>query len=1093
MAVLNLRLLGGFEARIGKTTLRLPKKAQALLAYLALTAGSTISRAKLAVLLWGDGDEDDARNNLRQVLFRVRRSLGRASRALAVEGEMVGLDPAMVDIDASRFRNLAAATGEASLQEAAELYSGDLLEGLDVGEPSFEDWLRSEREELRELSIDVHSRLLARQLQRKPIEAAIRTALRLLSLDPLQEAVHRALMRAYAGEGRRTAALRQYRLCVDALKRELQAEPEAETRRLYLEILRQSQDDEAPGAVSSSLPATRPARGQARLSVGTPLIGRDVERTRLRETLAGVGAGRGRVAVVLGEAGVGKTRLAQELVAEAAGGGWLVLEGRGHETEQSLPFALWVDAFRSAGLVDDAALVGGLAPAWRHALAPLFPAIVREGARPGQRQTEDRLRLFEALSHLVDTLAARQPLLVVLEDLHWADTTSLRFLAFLGRRLENVRTCVVGTARLDDGDASSRAVLDSVLAELLRDGRLTDFTLAPLPRPAALQLIDALTPPRNRRVSAELVERIWQMSEGNPFVVVEALRALVERPSARVTGDLALPETVRRLILTRMERLSARAHDLVAAASVAGRDVAYALLRGAAGLEDDQAAAALEELVRRRFLQQSRAGFDFTHDRIREAVLDSLLPPRRRLLHRAVARALEALHAGDLDAHFAALAFHCREGESWMEAVDYLRQASAVAAARGAFREAASILEEALALLDKTAPGRQRIERAIDIRLELGDRSMVLADFPRVERCLLEALTLATEPGDALRGAFARAVLAHHDVNVRKLDRGLRLAEEALMTAERHGDTVIETRAAFVMGVIRAALGGHPAAIAAFQSAIKAAGDDPLTMLTIGLGLCHPGARAWMAVSLAQLGRFDDAVTLGEEAVAWADEARNIMTMASTRVLLGRVHLLRGDLEPAKTSLVPAREMIDTYEIGLIRRLCVVWQAQAHAFTGEAEAALDLARQGPRVWPMSLLVESEALLVAGRLGEALAVVSHALAMTRREGDREPGQEVWALTLLGEIHARDGDGGLQLAREAYSTALGIAEALGLRPSQAHCHRGLGQVLARTGQVDAAREHLALALRLYRDMGMSRWIEPTRGELETIAPTLAAPRL
>ncbi len=375
MAVLQLQLLGGFQARLGRRSLRLPRKAQALLAYLALAPRAQAPRASLATRFWGEGAEDDARNNLCQVLFRIRRSLRTASGAVALEGDTVGLDTALIDTDAITFQRLATRGGETSLAEAAELYRGDLLEGLDVGEPSFDEWLRGERERLRQLGIDVLSRCLAKDLERGRREAAIQTALRLLAMDPLQEDVHQTLMRAYAGEGRRTAPLRQYQICVDALQRELQVEPEPGTRTLYLDILRQPRP-RAPSAPPTARSAAPRGFG------GPPLIGRDAEMTRMRQELAGAARRGGRIVALLGEAGVGKTRVLQEVMAEAAASGWVVLEGRGHETEQGLPFALWVGACRSAGAIDDARL-RDLALPWREPLTTLFPEIAA-GARPAE-------------------------------------------------------------------------------------------------------------------------------------------------------------------------------------------------------------------------------------------------------------------------------------------------------------------------------------------------------------------------------------------------------------------------------------------------------------------------------------------------------------------------------------------------------------------------------------------------------------------------------------------------------------------------------------------------------------------------------------
>lgn len=285
--------------------------------------------------------------------------------------------------------------------------------------------------------------------------------------------------------------------------------------------------------------------------------------------------------------------------------------------------------------------------------------------------------------------------------------------------------------------------------------------------------------------------------------------------------------------------------------------------------------------------------------------------------------------------------------------------------------------------------------------------------------------------------------------------------------------------------------GDHPAAIADFEHAIRASDDDPMTILTIGLGLCHVAGRAWLAMSLAELGRFEEAMPFAHEAVARADAARNIFRMAWSRTFLGRVHLARGSFEPAMAALVESKEMIDRYELGLIRRWNVTYLGHAHVLGGSAATALDFARRGPRTWPTALIAESEALLAAGgRLDEAEVVAVTALDCAR--DDLEPSNEAAALALLAEVHERRGAFGA--ARSGYGDALAIASALGLRPRAAHFHRGLGRVLGRMGERDAAREQLEAALRHYTETGMTRWIEPTRAELAQMgAPAATAPRM
>jgi DNA-binding SARP family transcriptional activator len=307
MIGLKVTLLGSFEARLGSgASLHLPsKKAQALLAYLAVRPGEQHSRDKLAALLWGEQRDEHARGRLRHVLVDLRQALAQAHPLpLRVHGQMLSLDPEGADVDVVAFERSVAEGTPAALENAAGLYRGDLLLGLDVSEPLFDEWLVAERERLRELAIEALARLLAHQSNAPSAERAIQTAIRLLALDPLQEAVHRTLMRLYTRQGRRGAALKQYQVCVGVLRRELGTEPEAETRRLYQELLRRS--TEAAGAPEPR--AESPARAGRTVrpappdlpSSDTPLLGRQPELERLRELLDASIRGRGRIATVAG-------------------------------------------------------------------------------------------------------------------------------------------------------------------------------------------------------------------------------------------------------------------------------------------------------------------------------------------------------------------------------------------------------------------------------------------------------------------------------------------------------------------------------------------------------------------------------------------------------------------------------------------------------------------------------------------------------------------------------------------------------------------------------------------------------------------------
>ncbi len=271
VAPITLRLFGSFELGAGTEIKLASKKAQALLAYLALPAGQAHRRDKLAGLLWGNRGDEAARHSLRQTLSSIRKVLGSAgSELLATEGDTVALDGAAVDVDVARFEALVADGSPGALDEARELYRGDLFEGLNIPDPGFEEWLLAERRRLRELAVDAFVKLLDHQIETGDREAAVMTALRLLAIDPVQESVHRRLMRLYADLGRKDAALRQYKTCVEVLARELGVEPEPETRELHKDISRERAVRRAPESRSVAAPEPQPCAPAADPEPGAP-------------------------------------------------------------------------------------------------------------------------------------------------------------------------------------------------------------------------------------------------------------------------------------------------------------------------------------------------------------------------------------------------------------------------------------------------------------------------------------------------------------------------------------------------------------------------------------------------------------------------------------------------------------------------------------------------------------------------------------------------------------------------------------------------------------------------------------------------------
>src|SRR5262245_1574475 len=518
MARLNLRLLGDFQARLGSgPPLRLrTRKTQALLAYLASPPGQAHSREKLASLLWGDQSQPQARSRLRGSLFVLRRVLGSATPpCLALGSETVALNVDAVDVDAVAFARLIQAGDAEALGHAGELYLGDFLEGFAFRGALFEDWLMAERERLRELALEGLAKLLAHQQSAGPAEGSLQTALRLLALDPLQEPVHRTLMRLYSEVGRRGAALRQYQFCVSVLQRELGVEPEAATRQLYQEILRrhpalETTTEPKTEGDSPAYPALR--RRPLALAMDIPLIGRAEEIGRLRALLADTAGGHGRVVTLVGEAGVGKTRLVAELSATVPEVSGQVLIGRGYESEQILPFGPWIDVLAAGREMVNGTLLKILPRALRRELGRLLPEL---GPRDDESTAPtDYLKVFEAVEVLLGHLADQHPTVLILEDLHWADEMSLRLLAHLGHRLQDRPILLVATARQDElpEDPARRRCLEA----LEREPRAIRLILAPLSHVETLALVQTLAPASTPPAAlTDLSEHIWKTSEGN--------------------------------------------------------------------------------------------------------------------------------------------------------------------------------------------------------------------------------------------------------------------------------------------------------------------------------------------------------------------------------------------------------------------------------------------------------------------------------------------------------------------------------------------------------------------------------------------------
>jgi DNA-binding SARP family transcriptional activator/tetratricopeptide (TPR) repeat protein len=1085
---LSLVLLGGFHARLGSDAPLFlgNNKAQALLAYLAIAPGSRHLRDKLATLFWPNTGDEHARQSLRQALVTLRRALG-THAILVADHREVALEKANVDIDVARFEALIVDSSVAALEAAAALYQGDLLEGIRVKEPPFDEWLQMERERLRELALQGLLKLLTHQLGSGPVGAAIRTAMRILALDPAQEAVHRELMRLFQRQGRRGEALRQYRLCVDALQRELGVEPQPETRRLYQEVVRSGRVPQGSADPSSTAPRTScPAEpAQEPVRAAAPLIGRDAELAFLGQALDAAGRGQGRLALVLGEAGSGKSSLLEALESEALRRGVRCHLGRAYLSGQVLAFAPWIDALRAGDVVGNSELLARLGPPWVDELARLIPEL--EAGSPERAGETGSQRLFEAVARLVACLAAEHPCLIMLEDIHWADEMSLRLLAFVARRIRTTRVLLVATVR--EEELAGTAILEQVLHELGADPQVDRIHLSPLSREDTATLVRSLArADLDGGMLARLAEQIFASSGGNPFLVVETMRALADGTVPHVSGGLALPERARQVIAGRLERLAERTRSLLAAASVIGREFDFALVQGATGLDEAAAAEEIETLVRRRVLRVVGERFDFVHDQVREVVYGQLLPPRRALLHAAVVRAIERLQAARLREHVERLAHHAFCGELWEKAVAYGHQAGTIAAERSASAQAGACFDQALQALARLPESRETLTQAIELRRVRSAHHFALGERAGLLQRMEEAVALAERLGDKRQlainlGAWAMAFWFAGD-NRRALEQGRR----AVVLAEAIGDAAAQLGTNVDLGTICSSVGDHHAAAGLLTRAMELLRDD-LECERLGRTI-YPSvhARNRLARSQAELGEFDSARATVDESLRIAEALQHTMTLLVARLDACHVLLCRGHFHDAVPQLEACLDAFRPASLSIWVSTAAAMLGYARAMTGQPEDGIPFLREALEQLAQSRRTMEalfttylcEAHLLARQLGEAAVVAERALALSRERFERAT--EARALYLLGEIAAQGAED--HVADRHYSGALALAAELGLRPLVAHCHVGLGNLYQSTGKREQAQEHFSTAIAMYREMDMRFWLEKAEQAMKSL---------
>jgi tetratricopeptide (TPR) repeat protein len=816
-------------------------------------------------------------------------------------------------------------------------------------------------------------------------------------------------------------------------------------------------------------------RGPRALS---PFVGRERELALLQDHLAAAVVGQGQVVGLVGEPGIGKTRLLMEFCRRASGNQVTVYEGRCLSYGQGTPYLPVRDLVRQVcGLTEGAARAEHTAAVQQRLHAsgmtseedvalllqlldlPVAPECLAR-LSPEARQ----VRTFALLRHLVLDAAQRQPLILVVENLNWSDPTSEAWLASLAERLSGSAVLFLGTYR--PGYQPAWGIHAAVTQSAVPPLRAQDS------RAVIQAVLGAVSLPAAR------LRAIVAQAGGNPFFLEELAWHAVEQGGRDNPG--AVPETVHAVLAARLDRLSSEEKRLLQTAAVVGPEVPVPLLQAMAELPEAALHRDLAHLQAAEFLYETRLFpeqiYTFKHALTHEVAYSSLLQARRRTLHARTVETLAALAPDRLAEQVDRLAHHAVRGEVWDKAVTYCRQAGTKAYAGSAHREAVAYFEQALAALAQLPERRDSLAQAIDLRLDLHAPLRPLGDNARILELLRTTEALAERLDDPQRLGLITGYLCFYFVAMGEHDRALAAGQRALALATTSGAVDVQLLAQTNLGLAYSAVGDFGQTLDVSRQVMALLTGERRYARSGGYGLPFGViSRGHVAWSLAEMGGFAEGAGVGEEAVQLAEAMEQPCSIVIALMWVGLLYCRQGALYQAIPVLERGLTFCQTANAPFFFPLIASVLSTAYALAGQAPEAMPLLEQllervasGARLFAHELVLTelSEACLLVGRVDEAstLARRLHDLSSTHAGH----GYKAHACRLLGDVAMRRVPPDVDQATTHYRQALVLAEDAGMCPLQAHCHLGLGRLYAATGQWEQARAELSIATEMYRAM-------------------------
>jgi class 3 adenylate cyclase/tetratricopeptide (TPR) repeat protein len=883
-----------------------------------------------------------------------------------------------------------------------------------------------------------------------------------------------------------------------------------------------SQPVEVYSVIGATSARTRVQAGAARGL--TPLVGRSAEIDVFKKLVEQVAEGRGQILAMIGEPGIGKSRLVHEFTRHQLPPGWLVLEAASVSYGKATPYFPLIEMLRryfgigpGEGIEEIQSRVLTHILELDSALKDTIPPVLSLfGALPGEKTSSEEegneqmplsevaavIRSFNSMDpqqrrhHTLDATkricireSQRQSLLLVFEDLHWIDHETQAFLDIMVESVPMARLMVLVNYRPEYNHQWSDK------------SYYTQLRVDPLRTNNAEELLSKLL--GSNPDLLPLKQLLAKRTEGNPFFAEESVRSLVEtgvlvgekgayRPGLRI-DDLIIPTTVQNVVADRIDRLPIAEKHLLQTAAVIGVIIPFGLLRAVADLPDEELHQLLARLQSAEFIYESNLfpelEYSFKHALTNEVAYGALLRERKCHLHAKIVNVLEDSTANNPRDHIETLAHHAFHGEIWDKAVDYLKQAGYKAAARSANRAAADFYYGSLAALQHLPQGIDALRREVDIRLELRNPLFLLGQLEELHRNLTQAEAIAEKIGDHKRlGRVLNFLVGYYSV-VGDHTRAIESGPRALRV--NPDDVELNTVTRYYMGAAFHHMAKYDQSISILDQALSVVKVQRFEHERFGTAtIISVICRTWLTQCFAQLGEFKKGISIAGIGIRIAEESEHAYSLAYASCSLGFLYLVKGDLELAIISLERSEKICESSEIRVLTAQVGSNLGYAYALAGRINDGIPLLEKANEQseaigrkggWALRLTWLAHASLLEGRIGAAREHCQRALALAGAGGER--GYQAWALKVLGDIVQEEAAGPSE-ALDHYNASMKFATELAMRPLQAHIHLSRGRLHSREKQVEKARTELSLALTSYRSMEMPFWLNAAEHELSTL---------